>query len=79
MRALLAAKCDPYAVDSSGASALELASRRGSPEAVAALLTAGSPPTMQVARGMMLATKHGHSPVVGLLIKAGAPVQVGTS
>ena len=35
----------------------------------------GKAPAMQVAKAMMLAAKHGHSPCVALLMKAGAPTQ----
>ena len=75
LSALLAAGCAPFAVDSAGVSALELACRRGAQPAVSALLRANAAPAMQVARGVMLASKQGHAPVVTMLMAAGAPVQ----
>jgi ankyrin repeat protein len=87
---LLKAGADAHLVNATGASALELAAKRGSEEGVDALLrsvqgVAPSPPgvqgearpsrAMQVARAAMLAAKHGFPGCVARLMKAGAPVQ----
>lgn len=75
VRVLLSAHADPYTADSSGFSALELACRRGSEPTVRSLLGGGGeasrPPAMQLAGGLMLASKHGHVSLVTLMMDAG--------